>query len=142
MRKFYFVLCLCFLLTGEFAKAEVTIIIHPSKKNAWTEKQIRDLYLGLLKMREIELYEQADGQPARTEFYEKFLNRNENQMKRQRSVSVFSGERVPATLTDDESVFERVKSHPNAIGYVSSSYFDSHTIKVIEALPISILKIK
>jgi len=104
--------------------ADVVVIAHPQQKEKLTEQNVRSLYVGSLKMRKIELVEQSEGQQVRAEFYAKFLQKTENQMKQIRSVLVFSGERIPATLQDDNAIYEYIKSHSNAIGYVTSEFFD------------------
>jgi len=148
MSKLYFRFCLGLVLyvvlsLTSLSFAEVTVIMHASKTNEWTEKQIRDLYLGLLKMRQVEIFEQAEGQPSRSEFYEKFLNKTETQLKQQRSMLVFSGERIPAILSDDEAVFERVKAQANTIGYVSSAYFAKHSSQTSgDGSPVSLFTLK
>jgi ABC-type phosphate transport system substrate-binding protein len=111
-------------LSAADAYADIIFIANSSKKEVWTEKQVRDLYLGTLKLQQIELVDQAAGQTARNEFYEKFLKKSESQLKQKWSILVFSGEKVPLVVANDRATYEYVKSHPDSIGYVSKEFWE------------------
>src|SRR5882724_11413452 len=96
----------CSTFASQPSLAAVAVIAHLSQKNRWTRQDIRNLYAGVMKPRKLELLDQTEGQAARMEFYEKFITDNPNQIKQQRSILVFSGERAPEVLLDDQAVYE------------------------------------
>jgi ABC-type phosphate transport system substrate-binding protein len=100
------------------------IIGHPSQKDGISKKEIYDLYVGNMRMREVEVVEQADGKQTRSEFYKRFLKKSPAEMKQHWSVLVFSGNRAPKVLNDDNAVLEYVKNNTNALGYVSTEYWE------------------
>src|SRR4051812_36657133 len=76
------------------AMAAITVISNTDSPRILTQQEVRNLYLGTTRFEHTELIDQSPGLP-RAEFYEKFLNKSEIQMKQQWSVLVFSGHRVP-----------------------------------------------
>lgn len=136
-----FLLALLFFRAA-FAHADLNLIANAANKETLSEKQVRDLYLGVLRSRKIELVEQSSGQSARSEFYSQFLQKDETQIKRQWSILIFSGERVPVVVSDDKAVFEYVKSHPNAIGYVSTVFWEKEKLAKAENQPIELFTVK
>lgn len=125
------------------ASAEVVVIANGEQNEALTKDSIYNLYMGVEKNNRIELLNQREGQLARTEFFEKFLRQNEAQMKKKWSVLVFSGNRVPVNMADDQAVFEYVKIHPMAVGYVSEGFVGKNAaILNVEGQPVVLFKIK
>ncbi len=110
------------ILFGSFASsassAEILIISNISNQTL-TEKEIRDLYLGLTKSRQFRLLDQEIEQSARTEFNEKFLQKSERELQQKRSILIFSGMRTPTVLKDNQAVVDYVKNHKDTIGYVT-----------------------
>ena len=100
------------------SSAEILIISNISNQTL-TEKEIRDLYLGLTKSRQFRLLDQEIEQSARTEFNEKFLQKSERELQQKRSILIFSGMRTPTVLKDNQAVVDYVKNHKDTIGYVT-----------------------
>lgn len=124
------------------SRADMVFIAHSTKKEAWTEKQVRDLYLGILKLQKVDLLDQAAGQDIRDEFYQNFLKKTESQLKQQWSILIFSGERVPQMMANDRAVYDYVKSHANAVGYVSSAFWDKEIAVTSPDQPIKLFLAK
>lgn len=101
--------------------ADISIISNPARSRSYTEQEVRSLYLGTKRFEQVELIDQGPG-AAKNEFYDRFLGKTETQMKQQWSVLVFSGNRAPLVLTDDQAVLDYVLHHPKTLGYVSSSF--------------------
>lgn len=117
------------MLCSHGASAEVSVIANSAQatnlneqKVTLTEQSLYNLYLGIEKNSRFELLNQSEGQAARVEFFEKFLRQSEIQLKKKWSMLIFSGNRVPLNLTDDNAIFEYVKTHPNSVGYVDSGF--------------------
>jgi ABC-type phosphate transport system substrate-binding protein len=145
MTKIYTFTFILMLACAAFAAdtfAEIVVIANPAQTEPLNEKEIRDLYLGTIRRRQFDLFEQSEGQAARAEFYEKFLDRNENQLKQARSIMVFSGNRVPSILADDRAVYNEVKENPRAIGYVSAGFFEAEKKKNQDQRPTVLFSIK
>lgn len=127
-------------LITQASYAELSVIVNEKNKNAWTEERIRNAYVGRLKSN-TEVIEQGEGQAARAEFREKFLGKTENQIKRQWSISIFSGGRAPTSKAGDREVLDYMKTREDAIGYVSSEFFQKEILGRKEGF-VEVLKIK
>ena len=136
---------LVFACAKSFAQANGFVVIaHPSQKGELSKKDVYDLYVGNLRMREVEVLEQAEGKPTRSTFYKRFLKKTPAEMKQQWSVLVFSGNRAPKVLSDDSSVLEYIKSNTNALGYVSAEFWEKmkSQFKSEEEAPVALFTTK
>lgn len=123
------------------AYAEITIITHPATKNQWTEKQVHDLYVGTLRAGQVRVLEQTDSE-IRKEFYDKFLQKSEAQMKKIWSVLIFSGQRAPSLAANNQATLDYVKTHPDSIGYVSSQFWKLELTKPDKERPVVLFVVK
>ncbi len=124
------------------SRADVVIIANSENKTAWDIDELRKIYLGVVKPLGLTILDQAETQKIREEFYIKFVAKNPSEIKRKRSILIFSGEKVPLVLPDDSAVFDHVKKHENAIGYVSKEFMDKEISKTKVGLPASIFIVK
>lgn len=129
-----------FYLVPHASLAELSVIVSEKNKDLWTEARVHDAYTGRLKSKAV-IIEQAKEQAAYNEFREKFLGKTENQLKLQWSILIFSGGRAPLHKANDRDVFDYLKNHDNAIGYVSSEFFkkeiQNHKSSLVEIFKVN-----
>ncbi|WP_111977650.1 phosphate ABC transporter substrate-binding protein [Algibacillus agarilyticus] len=126
------------LIIGLFVfsvSAEVAVIVNPSVGDALDRKQISRIFMGKDKSfpsgSDITPFNLADGNSVRQEFEKSVIQRSAAQINAYWGKYVFTGKGSPPdTLSSDAEVINKVKSSPDAIGYISS---DSVTpdVKVI-----------
>jgi len=117
---------------------DIAIIAHPSANTSnLTQETVRDLYLGnrqyVAQTRFIPLDQDGDSK-IRQVFYERLIDKPENQVISHWSRLIFTGKgQAPISLTGDNSIIQFVKNNPNVIGYVDKDFVDE-TIKVVFVL--------
>lgn len=123
------------LLLPVVASAEVVVIVHPSVSASGSKDDVASLFLGkaaALGGVALTPIDQAEGEDAREEFYEKAAGKTQAQMNAHWSRVVFTGKgQPPRTLADDDAVKEAVAKDKSLIGYIDSDALDSSVKKVI-----------
>lgn len=117
------------------ASAEVVVIVNPSVSASGSKDDIAGLFMGkTTSLGGVALtpIDQAEGEDARAEFYEKAAGKTQAQMNAHWSRVVFTGKgQPPRTLADDDAVKEAVAKDKSLIGYIDSGALDSSVKKVI-----------
>lgn len=131
-----FVKVLGIMLLSGSAAAEVKVIVHSSiADDSITAIQLMDIYLGkaanLPSGQKIKPIDQADGELARTEFYQKVIKKDAAQLNAYWARLIFTGKgQPPKMLTDNSDVLQQVSSNADMIGYVGGSANTSN-VKVL-----------
>ena len=117
------------------AQADVVVVVHPSNSQNLSADDIQRLFLGKLKSfpggGEANPVNLREGQPAREQFNQQFLNKSESQLKAYWSQLVFTGKGTPPKeLDNDDAVKAHVASNPSGIGYIDASKVDG-SVKVV-----------
>ena len=126
-------------LLGNAALAELAIIGHPGiGLRGVTNDELAKVYLGSsarLDGVSVKPIDQAEGAPARSQFYDKVVGKSESQLKRYWSQRVFSGKgKPPPSLADDQAVKDWVATTPGGIGYIDGGAVDG-SVKVLSIIP-------
>jgi ABC-type phosphate transport system substrate-binding protein len=110
------------------AQEIVVVVSARSTISALTENEIADIFLGRLGRlgnTVVTPLDQAEGSPARTEFYREFTGKSPAQVKALWSKLIFTGRgRPPRALASDADVLQALRDNPGAIGYVRRSSVD------------------
>lgn len=109
-----------------------TVVVVVSAESPVVElprQHLTDLYLGRTSRfpdgRGAAPIDLEPGAPEREEFYERYLGRNQAEIKTHWSRLVFTGRgRPPPDLESGERVRERVADDPSAIGYIDAELVD------------------
>ncbi len=117
------------------AQADVVVVVHPSNSQNLSADDIQRLFLGKLKSfpggGEANPVNLREGQPAREQFNQQFLNKSESQLKAYWSQLVFTGKGTPPKeLDNDDAVKAHVANNPSGIGYIDASNVDG-SVKVV-----------
>lgn len=113
------------------AQAEVVAVVGArSPIGPLTEEQIADVFLGRLTRLPGGLLalplDQAEGSPARDEFYRRVAGKSPAQLKAFWSKLIFTGRgRPPKSVASAADVLKFVRENPAAIGYVDRKYADA-----------------
>lgn len=127
-------------------QADIAVIVHEHNPlPSLSENEIRKIFLGRLQLfpnsrSEILTLDQALDSPTLERFYHTEVDMSPAQLSSYRAAYLFSGKgRIPDIEKDDMAVLERVKSTPNAIGYVDLDTVDQSAqlsgVKIIYRLP-------
>ena len=114
------------MMAATFASAEVVVIVNASSSigNASAD-DLQQVFLG--KRSEIggvsvTPVDQAEGNSAREEFYEKVVDKTPEQLNAYWSRLIFTGKgKPPKQYFDDAEVVETVLEEEDAVGYIDSS---------------------
>lgn len=132
-------LCLSFaglLFSVSMAEADVLVIVNSSNSlQSMTLDDINRIFLKKTKRFEngvnAEPIALAEGTKQRTEFNQKVLQRDEQQLKYYWSRKMFSGgDRPPPAVASESDVITVVAEKPGGIGYVTTPPKDSR-VKVV-----------
>lgn len=123
-------------LVSRAVQAEVVAVVSANSGVATlTRGQIADIFLGKTVRfpngTTAVPVDQAEGTPARDEFYARFTGKSAGQLKAHWSKIIFTGRgRPPKTATTSQAIKKLVAENPNAIGYIERSAVDAN-VKVI-----------
>lgn len=119
------------------ANAGIAVIAHPSvTAGALTVEQVSQLFMGRAKslpdgtvVTPIDL---AEGAPARVQFVERVLGKNEQQLRSYWSRMIFTGKgQPPRSVNSAAEVVKMVASTPGFIGYVDAKDVAAGKVKVL-----------
>jgi ABC-type phosphate transport system substrate-binding protein len=133
-----FVLWLFLCSSGGVAAAEeVAVVSAKSPVTALTKDQVVDIFLGKASHfpdgSPAVPIDQAEGSPARDEFYLKFAGKSPAQVKAHWSKIIFTGRgQPPREVSSSIEEKKRIVENPNAIGYIERAMVDS-SVKVLLA---------
>lgn len=135
-RVAYFAAGLALMLAGFAAAAEVVPVVSPKNPvSMLSRNQAADIFLGRANRfpdgRQAVPIDQAEGSPAREEFYAKFAGKSAAQVKAHWSKIIFTGRgQPPQEAQDGNEVKRKVAANPDAIGYIEQNLADG-SIKVL-----------
>jgi ABC-type phosphate transport system substrate-binding protein len=118
--------CVTGLLMISTCMAGTAVIVHPSNKNALTDKEVSMLFLG----KTMQYPDGSKAQPvdngasskSREAFNTTVLSKTEQQLKAYWAQQVFTGKSLPPKqLPGDKDVVDLVSKSPEAISYVDQS---------------------
>lgn len=134
------ILSLSALLLTSHTRADVAVVVHlDNDMTNITTVQAANIFLGKTKTmpsRQLIIpIDQARKSDIRKEFYEKLVNKNQNQLNAYWARQVFTGKsQPPIQVNNDDEVKLLIAENPNMIGYIDSSAVDD-SIKVILRIP-------
>lgn len=126
---------LSFLLVANVAFADLVLVVNPANTNTVISLvDLKKIYLGKTRSfpngQDVKPFDISTGE-IREEFLEKFLEKNESNLKAYWSRMIFSGKGIPPQgFAKPEQLKAAVAAHPSAIGFLDSSMVDE-TVKVI-----------
>lgn len=117
------------------ADSVVVVVAAENPLDEMTRLHLADLYLGRAASfedgRRAVPIDLAPGTPARTAFYERYLERTPAEIKAHWSRIIFTGRgRPPPDLPSGEAVKRRIAGDPGAIGYLDASLVDE-SVRVV-----------
>ena len=117
------------------AFADVAVVVHPSNTSKLDETQVRNIYLGKVKLfgngTAVYPIDIKPGDAARQEFVSKLLRKSEANLNAYWARMLFSSKgKPPAEVADSAAVLAAVASNKSAIGYVDASKVDN-SVKVL-----------
>jgi len=128
-------LIICLILVSHYSFADLVFVVNPANPNAIiSDADLKKIYLG--KSRSFPNGDSATpldiaNGKIREEFLEKFLQKNENNLKAYWSRMIFSGKGIPPeSFKTPQDLKSAVASQKNAIGFIDSSMVDE-SVKVI-----------
>ena len=133
-------LSLIALLHASLSQADVAVVVHLNNDMTnITTVQAANIFLGKTKTmpsrKLIIPIDQSRKSDIRKEFYEKLVNKNQNQLNAYWARQVFTGKsQPPIQVNNDDEVKLLIAENPNMIGYIDSAAVDD-TIKVILRIP-------
>lgn len=108
--------------------AEVVVIVHPDNGvPALSRHQLRQIFLGRLPLyphtgHDIVSLDLPEDDPAFDLFYQQVVELQGDKLKRYRAYYLFSGRgKLPVKVDNAQEMIGRVRSEPDAIGYVSEA---------------------
>jgi ABC-type phosphate transport system substrate-binding protein len=118
------------LFTSPLRGEVVAVVGARSPIGSLTEAQIADVFLGRLTRLpggQLALpLDQAEGSPARDEFYQRVAGKSPAQLKAFWSKLIFTGRgRPPKSVASAADVVKFVRENPAAIGYIDRKYADA-----------------
>jgi ABC-type phosphate transport system substrate-binding protein len=127
--------CSC-VSAGAMAEA-VAVVSIKAPLTALTKSQVADIFLGKVARfpdgSAAVPIDQAEGSPAREEFYLAFTGKSPSQLNAHWSKIIFTGRgQPPAEVADAAEVKRRLAANPNAIGYVDAALVDA-TLRIVSA---------
>ena len=128
------------LLLSSHSQADVAVVVHLNNDMTnITTVQAANIFLGKTKTmpsrKLIIPIDQSRKSDIRKEFYEKLVNKNQNQLNAYWARQVFTGKsQPPIQVNNDEEVKLLIAENPNMIGYIDSAAVDD-SIKVILRIP-------
>jgi ABC-type phosphate transport system substrate-binding protein len=117
-------------------KADVVVVVSAKcAVSTLNRDQITDIFLGKTARfpdgASAVPIDQAEGSPARDEFYAKFANKSPAQVKAHWTKIIFTGRgQPPKSVANSVEVRKLIAANPQAISYIERSAVDS-TVKVI-----------
>ncbi len=132
--------CLLFALTGSLmanpATADVVAVVSStSAVKPLTKAQVTDIFFGKVSRfpdgTQAIPIDQADGSPARDEFYAMYTGKSPAQVKAIWAKIIFTGRgQPPKIIPNDVALKKRIAADPQAIGYIERSAVDG-SVKVV-----------
>lgn len=122
------------------ARADVVLVVSAtSTVGALSHNQAADIFLGktsrLPNGNLVVPIDQAEGAPARDEFYMKLVGKSQAQIKAHWSKLIFTGKgQPPKEMADGKSIKHAIANSASFIGYVDRSTLDA-SMKVVMTLP-------
>jgi len=113
------------------AEAKVVAVVSAKKPvAALSRNQVVDIFLGKVSRfpdgQQAEPIDQAEGSPARDEFYLRFARRSPAQLKAHWSKIIFTGRgQPPKQVANGAELKKRLLDNPAAIGYLEQNLVDS-----------------
>ncbi|WP_101757010.1 phosphate ABC transporter substrate-binding protein [Oceanicoccus sp. KOV_DT_Chl] len=120
--------------------AGVNVVVHRDANiDAITPAQAANIFLGKTKNlptgQLVIPIDQARTSTVRIEFYDKLINKNQNQLNAYWARQVFTGKSQPPNqVNDDDEIKLLIGNNPSMIGYMDSSNEDP-MVKVILHIP-------
>ncbi|MFZ5756336.1 MAG: phosphate ABC transporter substrate-binding protein [Pseudomonadota bacterium] len=122
------------------AYAGLVVVAHPSVAvSELNADQVNQLFLGRTKTlpdgSAVAPLDLAEGSAMRTQFAERVLGKNEQQLRSYWSRMIFTGKgQPPRSVGNSDEVVRAVASRPGYIGYVDSKAVASGKVKVLYSL--------
>lgn len=119
------------------ASAGIAVIAHPSvSTGALTVDQVSQLFMGRARSlpdgAAVTPIDLAEGAPARVQFVERVLGKNEQQLRSYWSRMIFTGKgQPPRSVNSAAEVVKMVASSPGFIGYVDAKDVVAGKVKVL-----------
>ena len=124
------------LAMGVSATADVVAVVSSTSPiTVLSKAQVTDIFLGRVSRfpngtQAIPL-DQADGSPARDEFYAKYAGKSPAQVKSLWAKIIFTGRgQPPKAVSNDIDIKRQIAGDPRIIGYIERSALDS-SVKVL-----------
>jgi len=118
------------------ARADVVAVVSSTSPiTVLSKAQVTDIFLGKVSRfpngtQAIPL-DQADGSPARDEFYAKYAGKSPAQVKSLWAKIIFTGRgQPPKAVSNDIDIKRQIAGDPRIIGYIERSALDS-SVKVL-----------
>jgi ABC-type phosphate transport system substrate-binding protein len=113
----------------------VAVVSAKSPVTTLSKNQTVDIFLGKASRypdgSQAVPIDQAEGSPARDEFYASYAGKSAAQVKAHWSKIIFTGRgQPPAEAANSAEVKKRIAANPNAIGYIEQSSVDG-SVKVL-----------
>lgn len=129
-----------FFLVARPAAAELIVIVNPANPTSQLKReQVVDIYMGRYTHFPNGLHAKALDLPAdstaRTEYYQKLINKSVAQVNTFWARLLFTGRaKPPRELSDTHAVMLAVMKDPEAIAYIDSQFLNDK-VKVVYRLP-------
>jgi ABC-type phosphate transport system substrate-binding protein len=124
------------LAMARAGKADVVVVVSAKCAiSALSKDQVTDIFLGKTTRfpdgAPAVPIDQMEGSPARDEFYAKFANKSQAQVKAHWTKIIFTGRgQPPKSVPNSIEVLKLTAANPRAISYIERSAVDS-TVKVL-----------
>jgi ABC-type phosphate transport system substrate-binding protein len=118
------------------ARADVVVVVSStSTVTTLSKAQVSDIFLGTVSRfpngTQAIPIDQADGSPARDEFYATYAGKSPAQVKSHWAKVIFTGRgQLPKTVPTNAEARQTIAANPQAIGYIERSAVDD-TVKVV-----------
>ena len=126
------------LVLGSTGRADVVAVVSSkSPLTSLSKNQVAEIFLGkTARFPDGTLavpIDQAEGSPARDEFYASFTGKSPAQLKSHWTKIIFTGRgKPPMAVSSSAEVRQLIAANPQAISYIERSAVDS-TIKILES---------
>ena len=118
------------------ARADVLVVVaSTSTVTTLSKAQVTDIFLGTVSRfpngTQAIPIDQADGSPARDEFYATYTGKSPAQVKSHWAKVIFTGRgQPPKAVPSNVEVRQLIAANPQAIGYIERSVVDS-TVRIV-----------
>jgi ABC-type phosphate transport system substrate-binding protein len=134
-RRAFFGLALSLVLIGMAMADVVAVVSSKNPVSTMSKSQVTDIFLGKTArfpdgLQAVPI-DQAEGSPARDEFYATFAGKSPAQIKSHWAKIIFTGRgQPPKAVSNDIEIRKLIAANPQAISYIDRSAVDGR-VKVL-----------